>query len=539
MDGLDSNRGTSALAPFQTLAEMEAAIDAAPTKTRTSPKRASHWREAYPSAASVVVEHGTGALAMVDGSDPITGWEAEGTANVWQKTGVVHDATGTNRLRVYDLDGNLLARVANVATCSSTAGSFVDVKGSDGSPVTIKVHPSTGDLDPEGYEVTTRLVAAQFGDSARVEGLRVQRAISNNGALEVGENASVKRVLSVDGSKHNFLIRSGLMEDCIALRCDPPTSYELSNTRFVLFTPDAAGKSGIFRRCFTTGAVDAQASAITVHDSAGNWYDSVTGEQLASIGIIFGWGISALVVEVNGYFSKDQLSALSGYSDDHTWRYVQVQAGSNDIGLGLAPGDNPASAVMRILDGAFYDAGSNSGLFRLTAGLNGVTIEIERNAFYSAGNRPRMTAEGMSSGTIKVNRSIFASVSGDYPITIPTGVTYEGNYNVFAPFTRCKYHGTDYLTLASWQAATGQDLNSIDVTLAGLLSGTVANGDFRLAGTGSGAAAAGLFAGPQNHWDWNARAVAAGPPEAWPDVPETIAESETYVSDPEAWDFYP
>jgi hypothetical protein len=92
------------------------------------------------------------------------------------------------------------------------------------------------------------------------------------------------------------------------------------------------------------------------------------------------------------------------------------------------------------------------------------------------------------------------------------------------------------------RTASGQDADSIVLDaadLATLFSGTVENGDYRLAGSGAGSEAAALLAGPQFHWDFNQREAVAGPPSAHPTIPTTLAEHQTYISDPEAWDFYP
>jgi hypothetical protein len=540
INGNDGNAG-SAAAPFANPSALTWA-----NSRKVALVRGSSWAAEISRSANSAVEitsSGTGALPILDGSDIITGWTAHATlANVWEKS-VAHSAgTGTNRLTVYE-DGALMARVTSAALCSSTETSFKDAKGSDGTPVTIQIHP-TGSGNPNSnsktYRVSTRLDGLHLGDNAVISGVRVQRVTSNNGALEVGENADVRKVLSVYGTKHNLLIRSGSLEDVIACRSDPATSYELSGSLFVGFTPDAAGKTLELRRCFAIRDGYGDSVGLIMHDSSAHSYSSFSGEQLASIGVVYGFDPSAYRVVVTGLFSKGAMSAIACYSDDATFDCVQVQAGSSDIGGAFNP--IAGNSVFRVRNGVFYDTGSNDGLFRLTSALNGCTLELNNCIFYHSAFRSTMSNEGMTSGTIRVRNSIIAYPANGNPIIVPNGVTYEGDNNVFVPQgnVNMTYHGALKTTLAAWQSATGQDANSIVVAaanLAQLFSGTVANGDFRLGGAGAGAQAAALLAGPQSHWDWNRRAIASGPPTAWPLVPATLAESETYIDNPSAWAF--
>lgn len=541
INGSDGNAGTSSAAAFANPSAVTWA-----NNRKLALARVSAWAAEISRAVNsgvAVSSYGAGVLPILDGADTITGWTAHATlANVWEKS-VAHNAgSGTNRLTVYE-DDALMTRVTSAVLVSSTDTSFKDAKGSDGTPVTIQIHP-TGSGNPNSngktYKVSTRLDGLHLGDNAVVSGVRVQRVTSNNGALEVGETADVRKVLSVYGTKHNLLIRSGSLEDVITCRSDPATSYELSGTHFVGFAPDAAGKALHLRRCFALRDGYGDSVAMIMHDSSGHSYAAFSAEQIASIGVAYGFNPSAYNIAVVGLFAKNATGAFACYSDAATFDYVQVQAGSSDTGLDLNP--IAGGSVFRIRNGVFYDAGSNSGLLRLRAALNGCTIEFDNCIFYHSAFRSTMTSEGMTSGTIRVRNSIFVYTSNGNPVVIPNGVTYEGDNNVFVPQTNVNmtYHGSLKTTLAAWQSATGQDANSIVVAAANLsqlVSGTVANGDFRLGGSGAGAQATALLAGPQYHWDWNRRTAVAAPPSAWPLVPATLAESETYLGNPSGWVF--
>jgi hypothetical protein len=180
----------------------------------------------------------------------VTVWTAEGTTNVWKAT-VAHELTGTDRLRVYE-DGVLMTRVANAVTCGSTATSFVDLQSVAGTPWTVKIH-ATADGNPNSngkvYRVTVRGYGVIVNDNGAITSIRAQRVISNNGAIEAHANATIKKCLAVDGSKHNLLIGAGTLEDCIACRQDGTTSYEPSATLFVGFSNITTGLTHTVRRC--------------------------------------------------------------------------------------------------------------------------------------------------------------------------------------------------------------------------------------------------------------------------------------------------
>jgi hypothetical protein len=70
-------------------------------------------------------------------------------------------------------------------------------------------------------------------------------------------------------------------------------------------------------------------------------------------------------------------------------------------------------------------------------------------------------------------------------------------------------------------------------------AGAPENGDFRLkSGLGTFVDGVSLnLAGPQFHWDPNARAVAAGAPTQWWTPPANETERRAYINDPDAWDW--
>jgi hypothetical protein len=549
VNGNDSNTGTSAAQAWLTISKLSTNLT---TGKSAQLLAGSTWNEGLNKSTidGLTIAGSAGVLPILDGSDVVTVWTAEGTTNVWKAT-VAHELTGTDRLRVYE-DGVLMTRVANAVTCGSTAASFVDLQSVAGTPWTVKIH-ATADGNPNSngkvYRVTVRGYGVIVNDNGAITSIRAQRVISNNGAIEAHANATIKKCLAVDGSKHNLLIGAGTLEDCIACRQDGTTSYEPSATLFVGFSNITTGLAHTVRRCGAVadlGSTIGAASAWIQHSNGASIYSSFTGEQLWCVKNSAGWNPSASTVTINGIFIDGCSSPMNCTSDAATINYLMMrQSASGLSNFQLAAITSGGPSTITIKNSVIYSADSTTELFRLNSQLQGVTLRLENCVLYCAGNRSfTIDRTGWTSGTLQVYNCIVWCTSFTNFWQIPNSISYAGDNNVYAIDVNtgdhlfCSYHGSSTSTLATWQAASGQDANSIVVgstARAGLFSGTVANGDFRLAGSGAGASAAALSAGPQLTWDWNARAAVAGAPSAWPTVPSTLANAETYCESPSAW----
>jgi hypothetical protein len=542
--GSDSNNGTAQGTPFATLAAVSTAIGAQPTKTIVALKRGSHFRESLSQSVTSAVDYGNAIdpLPIIDGSDVITGWTVNGTqAAVWEKA-VTLDTGG--RPRIFE-DGNLMPWVTDLATCASTAGSRVLLD--DGGSVTIQMHPTGGgnpNTNGKTYEVTKRSSPVFLGDNCSVKGVHAKRAISNNGAIQMGRGAIIERCLSVDGSKHNILVGSGSISDTISIRADAPTPTEPSSTFIVGF--DSRGISGQTISLSKVGFLrDGQSSSVAffTHDLGSGSYSSISAEQI--------WMVesgafqpSADVLTINGYYSEKVVTPIGGwFAPQVSIRYFQLNSPGTNTDTGI--GGLTSSTGVTLQDGVGYSDASTNGWVRLQSAMNGATFTIQNTAFATSllASRTVLMDEGWSSGTMVFNGNIVHSSQYGSGISVPSGITYTGDHNDFAKFDDGQgswlfYHGTLYHGLTEWRAATSQDLNSLDFIggdVSQLFSGTYSAGDFRLAGTGIGAAAAGIGAGPQNHWNWNTKAAVSGPPSAWPTVPKTLADAITYMTNPTSW----
>ncbi|PIR85779.1 hypothetical protein COU14_02550 [Candidatus Kaiserbacteria bacterium CG10_big_fil_rev_8_21_14_0_10_44_10] len=594
-NGSDTNSGTGPCDAFAALQTATAVATSTGDGVKVALARGSHWREQFNLASleNITIEgYGSGNLPIINGSDIVTSWSlTSGQSNTYE-TEVIHNSSGTNRLTVYE-DGILLTRVTNVSTAESTPGSFVDIKGSDGSPVTVYIHPSDdGNPTSNGkiYEVSTRLTAFAGGAGATISGLETSKAISNNGSMDLVSrtNANVSQVLASWGTKHNLGIGSGQISDSIAFGFDDVTSYEPSVVPIVAFLQDASTSDVVLNRVFVVNADTNQPTGITAfyaHDSDINGgFSTFSATQSAAIGVLSAGTPRARTVIWDGLYNDrvSQLpSAASTDTDIVEIRRLQAKLSAQT----LTPVSTVNGLEMTYENSVILStpaSGYTSELFRISGAG---PFNLLKNVLYTdrtagVGQRGFMNVvSAAATGTINVEQTVFdGNVTFLYQISVPSGWNYTGDYNVFyhvsgTPF-RSQFNGSAFTTLASWQATTTQDVNSVYLAGAdqyvgntnafwlgwsGATSGTAtstvgpAAGDFRVNpnarvyGSG-GTAYIGTFAdgttpiteaGPQNHWDWNAREAVSGAPAAWPNVPDTLEESKEYLLDPESWEFYP
>lgn len=576
--GDDGNTGRSAAQALQTLAAAEAA---AANGEIIGLARGSFWRESLDVSALsgiTIMAYGTGDAPWITGMDyvPEASWTnvGGGTPNVYS-TSISHDANGANRLRVYKIvtafppalpQLSQLTAVADLATCNSTPDSFVRVVGSDGSPVTVYMHPGSG-FGTIQYQVTTRTLGIYAGDGTTIIGpIHTGECISNNGSLDlVGRSDSdVKQALAQFGSKHALGIGSGQMLDCIAYYLDAVTAAEPSNTAFVAYVEGGTGLTVLFARCGVQGP--APGVDFYAHGNP-TGFDSVTLRQCWTVDTAA--YVSSFDVIEGGYYS----GVLQAPFDKGSISETVIRLGTDAVSASIGPygdvtvEDTVVICTQRASAEAFRMNQTNAISFSHVALVCDISTGTALNWFANANSNQDMT---MMHSIVYLGLNCMQLV---------TGGSYVGDFNVFAGYNGYAGGGTDapyfqvpagfISSLADWQSATGQDANSVWLKRADQVRGSadafwlcVANdesdgphvdGDFRINPTAkvynaAGTALYGTFAdgttpiteaGPQNHWDWNARDTASGPPTAFPTPPADEAERLAYIADPASWDFYP
>lgn len=563
-NGNDANDGLSPAGAKQTLAAAANQLD---TGAVLHLMRGSHWRETLivPAGGTRVEAYGNGEPPVIDGADVISGWtSAPGSVGLWQAA-VTHEGFGNHRLTVYE-NGELMNRVPDPDACERTPGSFVDVKGSDGSPVTVRIHPrDSGNPNTNGrvYEVSRRLHVLRIdGDGVTVSGVETRRQIHNDGSLAAVPltGIEVEKTLMAHGTKHNAVIGSGTIRDSIAFASDEVTALEPSNIAFTFHLPDPTGQRVTVER---VGTIGIKGGDFIAHNAGPGAYASINLRQV--------WGVDtrfptlpdpSFGTTLDGAFYRGGASLPSNVPVSRMLAILSPTSGASNLYGSTRYSDCAIYAEDR------YGASNYDAILR--ANSNGIIafdhLAIAGPLTYSS----VFGLAGMTSGSVASHGSIY--FGGQAHLKIASGVVYTGDHNVFhtthpdpAFQVFCERSGTAHTTLAEWQAATGQDEHSVwlkDADQAGAnafwlgvssgLNAGPADGDWRInpnakVYNSGGTALIGTFAdgtpitraGPQTHWDWNSRTSKPGPSRSWPRVPVTLAESRTYIREPSKWNFYP
>ena len=550
---------------------MAAALSIAGANEFFGLKCGSFWRESLNLSnltAPSVLPYGSGDPPRISGLNVVTGWSlVGGTTNVWTAS-VSHDSSQSSRMRVFE-NGVELARVLDQATCDSTAGSFVIQVGSDGTPWPCRIHPSdNGNPNSNGkkYEVTVRTIVVQGPVNCSISGVETDSALDNNGSVDLVSRTggTLSSIIAANGSKHNWGMGDGAASDCFAYLADTVTAAEPSNTTIIGFLNDASGKTWVVKRCGVAGVCPGTDS--DAHGSP-NGFANTTAEQLWVIGtrnFTGSWNIN------RGSLYRGVLGPPVALG---TLQMVVADILADGTPAGLS--SYGATTLTDCCVIKRQNATSYNEVFR---GQNGGASVMSQCSLYAdvnitTGYPVVWWNNSVSGASLTMNKCV--TFNGSNLLSVPAGMSYIGDYNVWLggepgttrPVTFL-WHGTYELTLAAWQAASGQDANSVYLLRADQTSGNgnafwlgvalglnngPADGDWRVnpnARTydGSNTARIGYFAdgttpitqaGAQNHWDWNARASASGAPTRFPTVPVDLPTARVYIKSPTTWNFYP
>lgn len=546
--GDDGNNGASPAAAFETLA---AAVAVAGNGIRIGLTRGSTWREEFDLDAysGVAVEaYGTGDAPVITGFDiHNSGWTNDGTyTNLWYKD-IAHNANGTNRQAVLD-DNVMMRRVASVATANSTTRGYYSADCGTANPIRVYIH--TGGTNPNSnghtYEVTTRRTAGYFGPSSVVSGIVFRGAISNNGPLESGKGSTITQCLAAFGTKHNALVASGSVTDCVFFDSDAVSVSEPSIIPFVAYAATLSGESITLTRCMFWNQY---AFSDLIYSHTGNdptaSIDLMTVDQCvghADVTLAGGTGIVAasdVCVATNCCFTGKMNGLFAPYSPISSATRLIGEV-TSDVSAFQNQGTGTALAISQCAISRNTVSGGTRGFVEPKSGQ---TITAENCSFDSLSDfyGQAMGLVSATAYTIGYNRMVVeannaVSKHASSTMTATDNNVYSRPGGGIGPFAT--WQGTGYnltIAMAVWRTASGNDATSIAVTTSPF-TGTTTDGDFTVS---SAAQIGGIYCGATEHWDFNARAVVSTPPTRWAVGPRTYAESLTYIEDPEAWDFYP
>ena len=575
--GSDANSGASPAQAFATIAAAQAVVASGSV---VGLSRGGYWREQFNITANniAVVNYGSGAMPVIDGADIVTtGWtqpDAITYPNVWSRSWTRASATTTASEMLGYWEAGVRPRFASsLADLQTNGGWFTTSLTTQTSTVSIK---STADPNGDGIlrEITKRhygiqghtntLLSTKTGQ--RVFGpIEIKRCVGHYNALSMGQG-SARQMFLRDGNIHHMVSEGEKVDDILATEYSPAIAPSV----FVGYRDAGTGFNPVFTRLLAlmpggASRVTGSNSAFYGHSALAQGVSSFTVDAGMSRGLNFA-NASAQRLTLKNCYCEDPYDYFMGSTSALTevFRALIKETVASANGTGI-------SILSKSLTTTTFTAESVASYSLKGAAVRNVTggtKPIIRDCAIVTGG----SAIGMSGGEYDLAYSILYSAGR--PMDAITNL-HVADYNVlyFIGQTNpiIQYNGNLYSSgttaFQSYVAASGQDQNSVYLKAADQTSGNAlafwlgiaqggagpSNGDFRINPAcrvydKNNTALIGLFgdgvtpitrAGPQVHWDYNLRAIVAGPPTKFPTLPATIAEMRTYLEDPTAWNFYP
>jgi len=425
LDGDDAHDGRSPARPLRSLAGLKDQAGGTWSGfgqwTEFLLRRGSHLLEQFGEVDDPLPAHcrlaayGSGPRPVLDARDPIPNgsWHPHPILSAVYLAAVVPDETPgheTQRFPVWE-DGRQLLRVADLDACQATPGSFWAAHG-DAWTGRVAVHSSASDdprINGSSYSFASRLHGIHFASDGVVEDMITIGNVGNNGSLVVGTDMVLRRCMAVDGTKHNILFGSGLMEDVVAWGCEG-TSVTGNAALIQFYTRDGSGLDVQARGLRVIGtrnptpAENPGIQAIGAHTDGVHFWDSLDYRDVLALyagSVGAGAAESArlhdvVIAESNGRININ----TADWTASHCRLYPEIDGflTTNYRGLALGAGCETGS-----LAHSLFAFGELSGA---AAWLTG-TVEIRRCAFAGVARREYLTAV-VNDGTLQL--SLFDSL---------------------------------------------------------------------------------------------------------------------------------
>ncbi len=393
VSGSDAADGKTATTSLQTIAALLGKPIAVGSNIWLA--RGSHWRERLynlPNACLVRSYGDRGTRPLLDCSSVATNGtftKTVGRTNVYQIDWAHTKGLTTGRHNVWE-NGARLTRVADVATCDTTPGSFYAPNPS-GTTDTIYIHASDNSsliTNAKIYELSARPAGLEAQNSFLVEGIHTRRNLDNNGSLLAGFWA--KNCVAEDGTVHNMGI-GGLAEDCLCIGNDYAATAG-SHWAFVSF-PAPVPSGGIanatirYRRCRAIGnqAAGGDGGFYAHTDGSANWL-KVVYEDCEAVHYASGFGIANTQTVIYDRCSTRDVTqpytiSLVGSAEAYILggKILGTAGTRSRIGRAITLGGNGIKLTMRGV--RFVNTANANVAFVIMGGVANPVIDIQRCSF--------------------------------------------------------------------------------------------------------------------------------------------------------------
>ena len=430
-------------------------------------------------ASNVIIDvYGSGDTPEITGADIYSSFVLE-SGNVWS-TSVSVTGAPSGRIKVFE-DGLMLDVVEDIATCNSTAGSYVRQQVAGTDTYNIYFHPSDS-LDPNTnnkiYEISNKPVVycSSGASNISVNNIKTGKQINNNGSVSLlfgAEDNEINDVIAVYGDKHNLLLGQGVATGVVAWGHEVPSVFG-DTTMIVSFT-DATNTSPIKKSkwdkvsCIQPDYLPRNnAVAFFGHAAGVSWDEFELSEfyvyRVRSIGAGNANTITFDKVMAREVVTGDMRNASNTFNLTNS-SILWESPGNNSM-----MSNSTTNFINNLLCNATHQFSFTPALVYLT---NNTCFNPSAPSFFNSSTYP---------STINANYNVFTQGVG-----FISADSYIGDYNIYGnpdgSFPTLFLGGDSYGSLSSWVSATNQDVNSVYLTAAQYANfylGDPLSGDYRI-----------------------------------------------------------
>jgi hypothetical protein len=480
-------------APFATIADLQTAALAFGHGVKIGLFRGSVWREQLTlTTLNNVTVRGVGdkslPLPCLDARDIASsaGWtKTAGQTNVyersWSHSVPAISPMDKQKISVME-NGQWVKWVSSIELCNAEPGTFFIRNDQLTNPSLIYIHPA-GSTDPASngrtYHITARNYGLTVGSGYRVKDVWTIGQAHHDGSFVGGVNGYGENILSSYGVVHNQWVSMGSRHvGCVAYKCHPATwRPSLNNTLFVTYNA-TGGVGAYYENCYSYyDELGAGSAGFYTHSNSDS--TPVTRVEYHNCKAYGGSSFSAANTQrlvMDGCWSE-------GKTDTTIAQFLASVAAIGKIEVYNSTLYNCTRAISfggtiesRVENCRFMQQlASSGGLFwGSNASISNCSIWINPSLPANNANvwqNDEYTNIKFNSNAVRYHgfRAIRVATAGD--IESSGNVLSNANFRIGA---------TSYTTLAAWQAATGQDANSV---IADPGFGDPTNNDWSLLGT--------------------------------------------------------
>lgn len=466
--GSDSNDGLTTESPFQTVAKLMTVLQ---NNDMVKIACNSIFYEPFEISTSnnIITSYGAGRNPVFDGSSVIS-TPVPVSGNVYETTNVY---TGRRGRPVMFEKGVPMQPVSNIQECEALPNSYVAESGDSFSAGTYTVRFHTRESDNPNdrisdFTTNTRQCVHTADGANKVELSNVDSQYGfseTTHSFDIGENNSISNCVARYGNKHNaFVSKGGYGRDIICYGAELQGQYGRTATLFVAYASNPSGSSYTWKDC--SGINRNKKAGRKLGNRLTGFLDHGGGGNQFGEADILGCYLYGCDVPFSS--NADTTNIINCYFEEITGQVINNQALTTNI-------KNSFFHSLRGTDSATENNNCNisdSCLIKLKYATCRGDLNFQNTLFY---NEPKIDGYETISLFPESNlpNSLRMSNCIVYNYTFVCGVSgtdYVGDYNIFfqpnGVSIRAYYNGTQYYNnLTQWQNDTGQDLNSVYLTV--------------------------------------------------------------------------